>query len=114
MAVIHPHLARDPVRAFAETIVVEAGFGGLEPEAKAELVAALMLEAQQRIGADLLETMDAPSLEDFRRLTERESSEDEMTAFFQIRFPAFSQRVQDVLNDFGAECLEASRNLAAL
>ena len=110
-AFIHPHLARDPVRAFAESLVVEAGFADLEPEAKAELVTALMIEAQQRVGAELVETMDGPSLADFRQLADRDASEDEMTAFFVVRLPGFSERVQDVLNDFGAECLEAARRL---
>lgn len=100
----HPYV--DPVRAYVEALLSHAGFDGLAPEARAEATAALMAEAQRRVGLELLTALDAKSLEYFQSLVDRGAAEDELTAFFDVRAPDAAERVRTALAAFGEECLK--------
>ncbi len=112
--VVNAHLYRDPARAFVETVLVEAGFSHLPPDEKAEAVAALTIEAQKRVGLDLMTALDMPSLTVFERLMESGADEAEIEAFFRVRVPDLDVRVRDALSAFGAECLESARRLESV
>ena len=100
----HPYI--DPVRAYVESVLSHAGFDGLAPEARAEAAAALMVEAQRRVGLELLKTLDGKSLAYFQSLVDRGATDDEMTAFFDVRVPDAERRVKEALKAFGEECLK--------
>lgn len=108
---VHTAHYGDPVRAFVETVVFEAGFEYLEPLPKAELVTALLVEAHKRIGLDLMKSLDKGSLDYFRSLQKKEASDDEMASFFRVRVPDLDARLKKTLSEFGAECLRMSREL---
>ena len=109
---VSTHIYRDPVRAFVETILAEAGTAGMAPELKAEAVAALTIEAQKRIGLELAGAIDPDSLSQFQAVS-GEATDEELTAFFALRVPDFESRVRKALADFGAECLASSERLRA-
>ncbi len=103
--------AHDPIRAYVEALIAKAGFAHAPEEERAETVAALTAEAQRRVGFELMHAIDPLSLETFRTLAAEGASEDELTAFFDIRVPDAEERVRTALERFGGECLDRAARL---
>lgn len=105
------HLYRDSARAFVETLVVRCGLADASPETRAETVAALTLEAQRRVGLELMRRLDEHSLGYFNSLIQRGVEEEELAAFFRVRVPDAEASVERALASFGEECLRSARRI---
>ncbi len=103
--------AHDPIRAYVEALLAKAGFAHAPEEERAETVDALTVEAQRRVGFELMHAIDPHSLRAFRALAEEGASEDELIAFFDVRVPDAEARVRSALDRFGRECLDRAELL---
>lgn len=101
----------DPIRAFVEATLMKAGFALLPPEERADVAAALAVEAQRRVGLELLRHLDPHSIKAFQALRRRGATEAEVRAFLDVRVPDAEDKTRAVLVAFGEECVEAAHRL---
>lgn len=111
MATFKPQMHPDPVRAFVESTLDEAGFAHLPEAERAGTVAALIVEARRRIGLELVKAMDPHSLEAFKELERRGADSDEVAAFLDVRVPDAEGVVRSALSDFGEECRHVAADI---
>ncbi len=100
-----PNAHQDPLRAYVESVMLEAGFRDLSPEMRADLTASLMHEAERRVGLELMRATDERTLGEFEALVHGGASDAEVAAFFSVRMPDVRDRVKVALSDFSTECL---------
>lgn len=105
--------SHDPIRAYVEALLAKAGFAHAPAEERAEAVDALTIEAQRRVGFELMHAIDSHSLAAFRDMAADGATEDELTAFFDVRVPDARERVSRALEAFGKECLARAETLRA-
>ena len=103
MLKVQQHFYHDPVRGYVESLLTEVGLSGLSTEQRADCVTTLMIEAQRRVGLDMMKTLDDDSKEYFKDLMARDATEEEVAAFFNVRIPDHKKRVESSLEDFGNE-----------
>ena len=99
----------ESVAAFVERIMADAGLSRLPFEDRAATAAALAEEAQARVGLELLEAVDAWSLDEFRALVREGAADDEIAAFFRVRLPDADARAARALEGLRDECLRIAR-----
>lgn len=104
-------LSHDPVRAYVEALLAKAGFAHAPAAERAATVEALTVEAQRRVGLELMRAIDPHSLQAFRQLAAENATEEELAAFFDVRVPDAEARVRAALEAFGQECLERALRL---
>lgn len=110
IADVLPRHVQDPVRAFVETLLDEAGFATLSAAERADAVAALTAEAERRVGLALHRAVDGETLKGFESLADRRATEEEVAAFFDLRVPQAESIVRTALSAFGTECLETAKS----
>lgn len=103
--------SHDPIRAYVEALLAKAGFAHAPAAERAETVETLTAEAQRRVGLELMQAIDPHSLQAFRQLAAEDATEEELTAFFDVRVPDAEARVRRALEAFGQECLERALRL---
>ena len=97
---------QNPLRAYVESMLVEAGFRDLSPSMRADVTASLMQEAERRVGMELLRISDRRTIDDFAALAEGGASDAELAAFFAVRVPDLRERIKGALAEFAKECLK--------
>lgn len=112
MAAFKPQMHPDPVRAFVEATLDEAGFAHLPEAERAETAAALVVEARRRIGLELAKAMDPHSLEAFKEMERRGADSDEVAAFLDVRVTDAEGVVRAALAAFGEECKRVALDLS--
>ncbi len=100
----NPH--QNPLRAYVESMLVEAGFRDLSPGMRADVTASLMQEAERRVGMELMRVSDPRTIEEFAALAEGGASDAELAAFFAVRVPDLQERIKGALTSFAKECLK--------
>lgn len=92
-----------PLTSFVNDLLVTAGMTSLPDDFRQQYVAKLVRQLEERIGLKALAELDEEQLADYERMMQPPKPAAEVLAFFEVHIHDFPQKLQAVLDEFGAE-----------
>lgn len=101
----------DPITTYAEELVKQGGFKHLSPDYREKFVAQIAEQAQNKLGLMALSNLDQAKMETFAALAEKNPPQGEILKFFRENIKDFDAKMQQSLEEFGADFIRRSKML---
>jgi hypothetical protein len=104
-------MENNPMQEFIDQLIVDAGFGDMPEDFKAEYAERLTEEAHKRLGLAALAELDDGQMEEFEKL--REGGNDELAnRFLEGNIDDFTAKMSAALAEFRQTVLDSAKRVS--